>query len=254
MFRWVLLFAMFSMPAKAWVYDPYTFNLRLPAAAAIEAADDKPWGGQAELSFLSTMGNTDTLSVGIKTNAKRNWQYWAVSVRGEYLQTRDGEKITAESYLFALRGIRKFKRFDLFLDNEYQRNEFAGFKDMFKFALGIGKELYRNDHHTFRLEGGPAFVIEKRVTAETVKFASFIAQALHKWTLSDKIVLDNRLGYMLNLTNATDSRYELESSFTAPVSSLFSLKAGYLAQYRNEPPKNAKNFDGKTSISLLATF
>jgi len=63
---------------------------RDPAAAGIDfSADDRPWSGQAELTFLSTVGNTETLSTGAKASGKRNWQFWALMARGEYLQTRD---------------------------------------------------------------------------------------------------------------------------------------------------------------------
>jgi putative salt-induced outer membrane protein len=236
------------------VYVPEAEINRDPAASMIMSNDDKSWSGQAELSLLSTTGNTETLSLGVKTIGKKNWQDWSILARAEYLQTRDAERITAESFLFGLRGTRKFQSFDLFLDNEFQRNEFAGFTNLYKFSLGLGREVVKTATQVVRIEVGPAFVVEERVSQETVQFGSLSTQLLHQWSLSEKVKLNNRLAHLANLSEMSDSRYEFEFSFAAPISDLFSLKASYLAQYRNQPPKAAENFDGKTMLSLLATF
>lgn len=247
----LFLFGILSLFGPAWAQaEPE----RAPAASGMEFGDDKPWSGQAEFSFLSTSGNTDTSSVGFKSSGKRNWALWALLARAEYLQTRDKERVTAESYLFGTRGTRKFRAFDMFLDLEYQRNEFAGFSDLYKLSIGVGKEFIKTETQGLRVEIGPAFVFEERVIGPQTNFSSLSAQLLHRWTLASNVTMNNRVAYLGNLTDMADSRYEIELGFAAPVSELFSLKAGYLAQYRNRPPGEAKNFDGKTTLSILATF
>lgn len=220
----------------------------------LDQHQEKPWTGQAEFSFLSTQGNTETLSLGVKGSGTRNWTHWALQARGEYLQTRDAIAITAESYLLGSRGTRKFLGFDLFTDFEYQSNQFAGFVDLYKIALGIGREFYKSDAHAIRLEIGPAFVVEKNTGMVVNRFSSIGAQLLHEWTLSTQVKFTDRVSYLGNLERFADSRYELELGLAAPVSQWFSLKAAYLAQYRNLPPIGKKNFDGKTTLSILATF
>lgn len=228
---------------------------RTPASSTgLEFDDDKPWSGQSELSFLSTMGNTDVRTIGFKASGKRNWAKWALVARGEFLETRNGKIVTAESYLLGTRGTRKFSEVDVFLDLEYQSNLFAGFEDLYKVSFGVGREFLKTDFQALRLEAGPAFVFEDRVTGDTRQFSSLSAQLLHRWALATSVQMNNRLSYLGNLSDLIDSRYELELGFSAPVSDMFSLKAAYLAQYKNLPPENAKNFDGKTTLSLLATF
>lgn len=251
----ILLFtiAIFSNLSAFATIDKSAWPLRKPANA-LEFDSVKPWSGQAEFSFLSTTGNTNTLTLGLKSAVRRNWTDWAAVVRAEYLRSSDGDNVTAQSYLFGTRGIRKFSDFDLFTDFEYQRNVFAGFNNLYKFAIGVGKEFFKTTKQTLRLEIGPAFVIEERVDKTKDNFGSVGAQALHKWAITDKVELNNRLSYLINLKDVSDSRYEFETTMTAPISALFSLKAGYLALYRNRPPIDKKAFDGKTTLSILATF
>jgi len=97
-------------------------------------------------------------------------------------------------------------------------------------------------------------VIEERVSGETIRFGSLSVQALHKWKITDKVELNDRFSYLTNFEDMDDARYEFEVGLAAPVSTHFSLKASYLAQYRNRPPVNTDRYDGKTTISLLATF
>ncbi len=63
-------------------------------------AQDDGWGGEGEVGFASTSGNTDTTTLNIGLTGKYASETWSHEVNLTAFQTSDNDQTSAERYEF----------------------------------------------------------------------------------------------------------------------------------------------------------
>ncbi|MGE0639786.1 MAG: YdiY family protein [Thermoanaerobaculia bacterium] len=231
----------------------------VPAAVAEETCPCPPpepppplWTGSAGLSYLQTSGNTDTESLGLTLNWKRQPTPWGIEISA--LANRadsDGER-TAERYFAGVRGKRALgDRFELFAGLSWEQNEFAGFDARTILEAGGVWKALLGPTHELAFDLGLTWTSEDPVDGESDDFLGAVAGALYVWKINDRASFRERLAFYPNFDVSDDWRLTSETSLDASIAAAWALRVSYRYERDNLPPPGFEKTDGSTAVSLV---
>lgn len=214
-----------------------------------------PWSGSAELSFLSTSGNTTTSSLGGGLEVNYKPAPWAVIFKAGYLRASTDGVTTAEQLNASVKGIRDLTpRVDVFVGGGYLRNRFAGIRSLVSGEAGAGYKILTGPVHTLRGELGLGYTRESQLVGDNRSYAGARAGLGYKWEFSKTAAFTNDLSYLRDLSDSENWIFSDKAAVTASLTSIFSLKASYTLLYNHEPVPTFKRTDTATAVALVAKF
>jgi len=226
-----------------------------PCPCPIPAGPPPLWSGSAELSYLSTSGNTRTSSIGAGLEVDYKPAPWSVIFKAAYLRASTDDETTAEQLSGSLKGIRDLTpHVDVFVGGGYLRNRFAGIRSLINGEGGAGYKLLVGPVHTLRAEAGVGYSHEDQLIGENRSYASARAGLGYKWQFSQAAAFTNDASYLRDLSDSSNWIFSEKAAITAALTSLFSLKASYTLLYNNEPVPTFKKTDTATAVALVAKF
>src|SRR5690606_15689116 len=141
------------------------------------------------------------------------------------------------------------------LGEKVEGDRFKGFITRYNTDLGAAYKLFNLDEFKVNLEAGFRYVVEEKVNgayAHDNQLRLFVDLA-HKlnpnvsWTIYAEYLKDIEVGDAWELN--------FGPSLVASLNSIFSLKVGYVGEYRNLPAISGnKKFDYKYTTGLIANF
>jgi putative salt-induced outer membrane protein len=166
----------------------------LEAGPAAAPTDTTGWGGNADLGFTLTAGNSKTtnLSVGGKVAYRLKRQAWTLS--GQYLRaTTDGDQ-TANRGTGALQyDVYPTARFFVFARAQAGFDKPAGLSRRLAPAVGVGYQVVATNGVTLSLQGGGSWIQDRFVNDSTdAAVHAAIGEAL-TWTVSETTDLTQSL-------------------------------------------------------------
>jgi putative salt-induced outer membrane protein len=230
----------------------------------VPPATPPQWFGKAELSFLSTSGNTDTTSLGGSLELNYKPAPWLFTLKGAYLRAATNGVTTAESFTGSLRGARDLTpRLDVYANTGYLRNRFSGIENLFGFDGGAGYKFLNSPVLFLRLEAGVGWAHEEDLLlpppAESItttrSYATVKSALAFKWQFTKVAAFTNDFTFLDDLDDTANWFITDKAAITAQMSSLFALQASWTLLYRNEPTSAAfGHTDTATAVSLVAKF
>lgn len=217
------------------------------------------WFGKAELSFLSTSGNTDTSSIGGNLELNYNPKPWLFTLKGAALHAATDGVTTAETFTASLRGARSLtERLDAFAGAGWLRNRFSGINNIYNFDAGAGYKLLVGPAHFLLAEGGFGYTSEQDILLGVVvpyrNYANARAALNYKWQFTKAAAFTNDFTYLLDLDRTSNWFIADKAAVTAALSRVFALQASWTLFFRNEPVPGFDNTDTATAIGLVAKF
>jgi putative salt-induced outer membrane protein len=215
------------------------------------------WTGSAELSYLSTSGNTSTSSIGagLEVDYKPAPSPWSVVFKAAYMRAATNDETTAEQFAAGLKGARTItERIDVFADASYLRNRFAGIDSLINGEAGAGYKLLAGPVHTLRPELAIGYTRKNQAVGDDLRYASGRAGLLYKWQFSKTADFTNEISYLYDFDDSSNWILTEKAAVTATLTSLLSLKASYTLLYSNEPVPTFKKTDTATAVALVAKF
>jgi putative salt-induced outer membrane protein len=217
------------------------------------------WFGKAELSFLSTSGNTDTTSLGANLEVNYNPKPWLFTLKGAVLHASSDGVTTAEAYSSSLRASRELtERLDVFAGAGWLRNTFSGIDGLYGFDAGAGYKLLTGPAHFLRAQAGVGYAIEKDIILGIVvpsrNYATANAGLGYKWQFTKTAAFTNDFSYLLDLSDTKNWFITDKAAITAAISTIFALQASWTLLYRNQPVPGFDNTDTATAVGLVAKF
>jgi putative salt-induced outer membrane protein len=241
---------------RHWLLLPLL--LGFSAFGAEEAAFPvRPLTNETEVGIVIASGNSDTETYTARHFTAYSWDGNLAKIFGRYLLGKTSGATTAESWEVGARYERDLTP-DLAVFAQYRldRNSFAGL-DLRHAIDGGGKYYFvREEGRQFFNETGYRFTSEDRL-GPTVTVDSHFVRVYFEYNraLGDLITAKIGLELLPNLSTANDYQANLEISMLASLSPIFSLKTGYLVQYRNQPAGvGKKRLDSLFTTSLVAKF
>lgn len=213
------------------------------------------WFGTANLSFLSTSGNTRTSTIGGGLEVNYKPDPWLFTFKAAYLRASTDDVTTAESLAGSLRGARDLTpRVDVYVESTYQRNRFAGLNSLVGGDGGGGYKILVGPVHALRVEAGVGYTHESDTVGPSRDYANGHAGLGYKWTFSKTANFSNDFAYMLDFSDSSNWFITDKAAVTAALSSIFSLQASWTLLYRNEPVLGFRKTDTATAVALVAKF
>jgi putative salt-induced outer membrane protein YdiY len=240
---------------------PMILTLVVLAAAALPVHADvapaaKKWKDSAEVSIVATNGNSKTQT----TSGKELFSYQfdketGLDVDGGGLGAKSNGVGSAEQYFAGEKVTQKLdERNYLFERYRWDRNRFAGVAHRHEISVGAGRDLWKGPKDLLIGELAPGYLNEERIHDKRKEFAS--ARAFSKYThdFSATAHFGQSAEYIQSLADKRDARLKTETSVTAALSTMFSIKNSYTWLHDSRPPVGTAKNDEIFSLALLASF
>jgi|APFre7841882630_1041343.scaffolds.fasta_scaffold21527_1 putative salt-induced outer membrane protein len=217
------------------------------------------WFGKAELSFLSTSGNTDTTSIGGNLEVNYNPKPWLFTLKGAALHAATDGVTTAESFSASLRATRDLtEHVDVFGNAGWLKNTFSGINNIYNFGVGAGYKLLVGPAHFLRGEAGIGYTTEQDIQLGVIapyrNYASARAGLGYTWQFTKTAAFTNDFNFLVDLSNTANWFMTDKAAITASISKIFALQASWTLLYRNQPVPGFDNTDTATAVGLVAKF
>ncbi len=228
--------------------------LILPSMAI---AEESQWQDEAELSYVSTGGNTEVTSLSGKN--KLTYQFtenfkgqWDVSAL--YGETEDVK--TAERYATEVRLDYNFTdRIYLAGIGGWLQDEFAGIEQRLYLGPAVGYKILTGPKQILSAEGGIDYVTEEYTNDEDANFMRGRAFGSYEFILTEKSKFTQTLELLYDFEDSDNYNVNSVSALITSLSDTFSIKTSYEIHYDNEPvPDTLEETDTILSVALIVNF
>jgi putative salt-induced outer membrane protein len=252
----------------AWEGDPRmrsplaaTLILLSPLAAAAQTAppaNNAPpprWERKAELSLVSTGGNTDTQTLGTGASIIFRPGPWTTEARTAFVRSEAADVETAKSLVADAREARAVTpRMEIFGRYGYLSDKFAGIDHRSTVDGGVGYKLLPGPVHTLRADAGLGYSREARVVGDDLSFALANFGSAYKWQISKTADLSDSALLTASLDDGDAWRFGNAFALTAVMTRVLSLKLSHDVKFNNSPVVGFEKTDRLTSVALVAKF
>lgn len=219
----------------------------------VEEKDQYPaFGGQFELGYLATTGNTENTSTNSRLLLAVLQEDWKHGLVLQAVRVTEDETLTAERYQGAYKSEYSLTEYNyLFGTVNYERDEFAGFTRRLSEAVGYGRRFLNEEDLTLDAELG--------VGARQTNFVDGTRR-------SERIIrAASSFYYGFNDTGSFSQNISVESgssnTYTESVTSVSStlvgelqLQVSYTVKHNSTVPVGNVKTDTYTSVSVVYTF
>ncbi|MGA1795664.1 MAG: YdiY family protein [bacterium] len=229
-----------------------------PAITATEGeAGKRLWEKHMELSYVNTMGNTDTIALSAKADASREGESNRYFIKGNVLYGEDNDVETQNKWSVDGRWERTFtERFFWFLSANYMEDKFSGYDYRTSGGPGLGYDLITTDEHRLKSLLSSLYHFDRYDgTGHTDSYVSPKAQMDYKWQISENLRFKQILEYLVSTEQSKKYFIDSESSLSVAVNRHISLGVSYTLSYQNLTPVDVeKHTDATFLTSLIIDF
>ncbi len=236
--------------------------LCVPAGLAFsEEAEEqeKGWRDTAEFSLVTTTGNSEVQTLGLKNKLWREWGKSLLELNGGAVRSESTQiertavgtpddfdvdedsdtELTAEHYYFNGRYSREITdRLLWFGSAGWERNRFAGIDDRYTAGGGIGNIWLDREDLKFRTDYALTFTKQEDVAANPDVDDTFLGLRF-SWAYSNRFgentVYTNDLILDENIDETDDFRANMTNSVAVAINERLALKVSHQVLYDNEP-------------------
>jgi putative salt-induced outer membrane protein len=251
---------------REWLSEQEVQELIAAEAADIEAEkksrargiiyylDPTLWNAQAQVGAASSTGDTDEQSASLGLSFSRDFSnVWEHNLNFDFDFARSKGATTRRRLLTRMETLYK-KWEGLYLLNyvEVDLNKFSGFDYRILDNVAIGKQLFKSDRQSLRLEGGPGVRFSKfEDTGLTdTEFLGRVSST-YDLKLTDNLTFKDKASVIFGTGSMTiDNR----ASFAAQINSSLAARLSFQVQYDSETPVGAAAWDTITRATLVYDF
>ena len=233
---------------------PVLAGAQTPPAAGAPPPPPR-WERKAELSLVSTGGNTDTQTLGLGASVIFRPGKWTTEARTAFVQSETDDIETAKSLVADFReAFAVTPRVEVFGRYGYLADEFAGIDHRSTIDGGVGYKVLVGPVHTLRLDAGLGYSHESRLVGDDLSFALANFGAGYKWQISKTADLTDSAIFTASFDDGDAWRFGNAFALTALLTQVFSLKLSHDVKVNNSPVEGFEKTDRLTSVALVAKF
>ena len=235
--------------------------LLILALLPVNAQAESPWGGEGEIGFLMTSGNSETESVNAKLGLSYESNHWRHNGNFEALysaeeqETETGEsemETSAEKYLVSAKTAYKFTEKDYaFLRGSYEDDRFSGYDYQTSFSAGYGRQLFKTERMLMEIEAGPGYRYNRLDDGKTEEEVIGRGAALFSVQLSEGASFKQELSVEAGKDQTVTKSI---SSVKAQIVGALSMKASFTAEHTSTVPEDTDKTDTETALTLVYSF
>ena len=230
--------------------------LEAPQAAAPKQDPPPPrLEGSAELSFVSTGGNSETQSLGLGGAMIWRPDPWNTQAKLSFVRSEAQGIETARALVAWLRQGRNLtSRLDVFGRVEYLADEFAGIDNRFTVEGGLGYKFVDTSRHFLRTDVGLGYANESRLVGEDLSSALLNLAGVYRWKWSENAMVENGSLFSSSFDDGDNWRFRNAFSVSAAMTRVLSLKLSHEVKYVNAPVEGFEKTDRLLSAAVVAKF
>ena len=211
--------------------------------------------GNAEFAFVNTTGNAQTMTLGLAGGYIYRYDLWTFRGDAAYVRNEVETEVSAESFRSVIRAERQFRpRISFFGQWSYLHDNFAGIRHRNAITAGASYQLFAQEPHDLRVEGGVGYVKEMRKKGDDVSAALGMAGAHYKLKLTEVAEFTDDSSIELMFSDFDGWRWDNVAAITAKLTDVLSLKVSNTIRYVNSPVEGYNTTDTITAVSLVAKF
>jgi len=223
--------------------------------AQTDSDTQRSLSGTAELSFVSTSGNSDTETIGLGAELQYEPGRWRTATKLKFIRSEANNTLNAHSFNAILQGTRQMSgRIGLYSKAGYLRDRFAGIDDRYAAEGGVSWQALLESAHQVTAEGGFGWTRELRATAEHRTLGTANSSVSYFWLFSETNELRNEASATFVVDDSNDWRFTNDLSLSAALNTLFSLKLTHQVGFLNDPVPGFEKTDIKVSAAVVAKF
>lgn len=205
---------------------------------AAEGQAPKPWKAAAEVSFVNANGNTKSSTLSNKDRFEYASGPALLELEAGALRTMSQSRLTAEQFFASEKAGYKWSDRDYVFEKvRWDKDRFAGVNNRWEATLGLGRKLIEAPKDKLLGEIGAGHVWEERLPpARRNDFASGRGYMRYERALSATSGFSQDAEYLHNFERADDYRLKTETSITAQVNTIVSLKTSFVWRRVGSPP------------------
>lgn len=225
-------------------------------ALMLGVANANEFTNESELGVAVANGNSKSKNYNFKQENKYSFGGNLFKFNARYLNAYADSKESARYLLGALRYERELSnRFSVYAGQMFESDKFSGYDLRHSSDAGFKYYIKKEETYYWTAEAGYRYTNEKQISGkhEYRNQLRTYTEVEKKWspTVSTKYWLE----YLPNLDNGSDYEINTEASISAALSSVFSIKTGYLLRYDKVPPPSASTqTDSLFTTALVAKF
>lgn len=230
----------------------------LVAVASLASAQTPPspppgWIGSAGAGLALTEGNSDTSTVNIGYEVKRDTgSNTLLGSTGLLIRGKSAGALTTDRMAFDGRVDRKLsERTSLFGQALYLRDSFKQIDYLISPTVGVSRFLLKNDRTELGVDGGVGAVWEKNLDRDTDLDGALVAGQKLAHKLTATTMLTERVAALWKMDDFEDVLYTLGIGLAASITSATQLKVELLDTFKNKPPSAAVK---KNDVAVLVSF
>ena len=224
-------------------------------ALAQEPEPADVWSGAAEVSFVSTSGNTDTRTLGVGGEIEYRPTAWSGLAKIAFIESEADAVVNARSFSALLQVSRPFSpQLEAYGRVGYLKDTFAGIEDRISSDGGISYAIATTVRHSLTTLIGFGFTREVRLGADDLSLVTANTTLQYSWALSETSALTDEMAATADVKNAGDWRFTNDVGLTAGLNGIFSLRLSQKLTYLNEPVPGFRQTDVVVAAALLASF
>jgi putative salt-induced outer membrane protein YdiY len=238
--------------------------LMVPCLVAAPAFAEDPvekklgWFDAAELSFVSTSGNSNSTTLGFRNETKRVWSdaELLVEIGSVYSEARPSERFgvgatgegnfsveqgpheTDTNRLYGKAGYGRDLNPFLFWNvaGDAERNPPAGIDYRYTVGAGLGNNWVRQEKVKFRTTYNITYTNENFTNGDSQDFPGFRLGYNYENKLTPTTLFESNLLFDDSFDDFSDHRTDWYNAVTVSMTQKIALKVGYRILYRNIPP------------------
>ncbi len=219
-------------------------------------SDDKPWKETAELSVVSTNGNSKGTTISGKDTFTYQWKRSILELNAGGLGSESNDQQIAEQYY----GNEKLT-WDLIGRNYtferlgWDKNRFAGILNRYDGSIGLGRHFFdEKNANQFMIELGGGYINEERQVPPRNEFGSGRAYTKYSYAFSPSSTVSQDGEFLHNFKDSDDYRLTTISAVQTALSTHLSLKATYTWKRSGKPPVGFSKDDSVTAIAFIVNY
>jgi putative salt-induced outer membrane protein YdiY len=254
-----------SLVTDVWRQDDGRWRLVLrhsgPAGGSLaqqfarEAALPLRWERAADLSLVSTGGNTSTRTLGMGGAVTWRPGAWRTEARASVVRSETEHVLTAESLTSDVRQSRTLSpQVELFGRGTYLTNEFAGIETRITVDGGLGWVVSAAGAHRLRVDAGVGYSRETRITSPTLTAALANFGGAYRWQVARATALTDEALLTASLDDRDDWRLSNTLAITTAMTRLLSIRVAHELRLVNLPVPGFERRDTVIAVALVAKF
>jgi putative salt-induced outer membrane protein len=234
----------------------FVLTLGTALCGAVSAQENtKLWTTDLELGYVSTAGNSDTSSLKVRADTKREGDVWRYIAHFDALNTEEDGSRSAEKYFFSNKLDYKISaRSYVFGYASYEEDRFSGYDWQAVGAAGYGYRILENDTMTWDLEAGPGYRVSNvsdNTLSDNEHEVILRAYTKYEWRLTENATFEQELGAE---SGGDKTVTRSVTSLKSTIIGALAMKLSYSVRYTDNVPPGTEHTDTETAVTLVYSF